>query len=367
MVLVPTQQPDDFELICKTLFGDVVDPDELRGFSKASPDQSTVNGGGSNMRRNFERASNAIGITAGVLGAKGAWDDFGEKRREAKGKPPKVVKVPKKGSFAERIKRPKTAYGLASLGLGIQGVNMAGDALIAGTLASTGKKKEDFVAKADAVPDAKTIAARQARMKSAGAKLKPSYLVRTARANPIKTTLGAIGASTVANTVGSGVSSVSSMVRPSPYTTYAKSDDTQVFRGEFSKFDDDKRLAFGWASVCKINGMPVVDHQGDYISLDDLEEAAYSYVHKSRVGGDMHRRTGDAPHHVSDMIESIVFTDDKVKKMGLPDDFPRGWWVGFKVHDEKTWDLVRKGGRTGFSIHGRGKRVPMSYDEVMES
>ena len=106
----------------------------------------------------------------------------------------------------------------------------------------------------------------------------------------------------------------------------------------------------------KIGGQDVVDEQGDYISLEDLEEAAYTYVHKSRVGGDMHRRNGDAPHHVSDMIESMVFTDEKIEKMGLPNDFPRGWWVGYQIHDPDTWSEVRKKGRTGFSIHGKGLR-----------
>lgn len=130
--------------------------------------------------------------------------------------------------------------------------------------------------------------------------------------------------------------------------------------GTFSKFDEDKRLAFGWASVIKKDGMDVVDRQGDWIHPEDLEDAAYRYVLSSRIGGDMHKRAGDNPHHVSDLVESIVFTDEKIAKLGLPDDFPRGWWVGFKVHDEETWQQVKKGGRTGFSIHGRGKRTP--YD-----
>lgn len=142
-----------------------------------------------------------------------------------------------------------------------------------------------------------------------------------------------------------------------------------VVTGEFSKLDADKHLAFGWASVTELHGSPVVDKQGDYITTSDIEDAAYGYVQKCRVGGDMHRRTpsmqGDSAFKVSDLIESIVFTDEKVAKMGLPDDFPRGWWVGFKIHDEPTWQMVRKGERTGFSIHGRGMRKDTSLDEIM--
>lgn len=144
----------------------------------------------------------------------------------------------------------------------------------------------------------------------------------------------------------------------------SKSDET-VFRGEFSKFDEDKHLAFGWASVVSKGGHPVIDKQGDYIAIDDIEKAAYSYVIKSRVGGDNHTRAGEAAFKASDMVESMVFTDDKIAKMGLPDDFPRGWWVGFKVHDENVWSEVRKGNRTGFSIHGKGIRKDQSVDELM--
>lgn len=129
-----------------------------------------------------------------------------------------------------------------------------------------------------------------------------------------------------------------------------------VWEGEFSKFDSDKRQVFGWASIVEVNGEPVVDLQGDYITPDEIEKAAYAYVQKSRKGGDMHRRDGDQPFHASEMIESFVVTDEKKKILGLPDSMPTGWWCGFQVHDDDVWAKVKSGERTGFSIHGRGKR-----------
>lgn len=128
------------------------------------------------------------------------------------------------------------------------------------------------------------------------------------------------------------------------------------FWTEISKVNAEKRQVFGWASIVEVNGEPVVDRQGDIIAPEEIEKAAYDYVVKSRKGGSQHRRDGDEPFHASDMIESIVFTDDKIAKMGLPDDFPRGWWVGYKVHDDETWEDIKAGKKTGFSIHGRGKR-----------
>lgn len=140
-----------------------------------------------------------------------------------------------------------------------------------------------------------------------------------------------------------------------------------VWMGEFSKVDDDKRQVFGWASIVELDGRPVVDRQGDYISAEDIEKAAYDYVHKSRKGGHQHKRTpDDQPFHASNMIESIVFTDEKVAKMGLPDDFPRGWWVGYKVEDDETWGKVKKGEVTGFSIHGRGRRVEIPEEALWQ-
>jgi hypothetical protein len=155
-------------------------------------------------------------------------------------------------------------------------------------------------------------------------------------------------------------------------------DDHEVtWEGEFSKIDEDKRQVFGWASVTEIDGQPVVDLQGDYIHPSEMERAAYDYVVKCRVGGDMHSRVdadgnliekGDRPLHISDMIESMVFTPEKVEKLGLPEgSLPTGWWVGFKVNDDKTWDLVKSGERQGFSIHGMGARMEKRLDEIGKS
>lgn len=132
-----------------------------------------------------------------------------------------------------------------------------------------------------------------------------------------------------------------------------------VWSGEFSKMDTDRRQAFGWASVVEIKGEPVIDLQGDWISPDEIEKAAYAYVQKSRVGGTQHKRDEDgSPVKAGEMIESFVVTPEKIQKMGLPEDFPVGWWVGFQYDDDDTWADIKAGRKTGFSVHGRGKRVP---------
>lgn len=139
--------------------------------------------------------------------------------------------------------------------------------------------------------------------------------------------------------------------------------------GTFSKFDDEKKRAYGWASVVTMDGEPVVDRQGDYIGLDDIEEAAYTYVRKSRVTGDMHRRTtgedgSDSPHKAGELIESVVFTVDKCHAMGLPANFAGKWWMGVQVEDDEVWAEVKKGNRTGFSIHGKGLRKDTTLEDI---
>jgi hypothetical protein len=131
-----------------------------------------------------------------------------------------------------------------------------------------------------------------------------------------------------------------------------------VWSGEIAKADADKQQIFGWASVVEVDGEPVVDLQGDRISPDEMEKAAYSYVQKSRKGGDMHLRDNWEPIQKSEMIESFIVTDEKRQAMGLPGSVPTGWWVGFQVQDPQVWADVKSGKRTGFSIHGTGRRTP---------
>jgi len=137
-----------------------------------------------------------------------------------------------------------------------------------------------------------------------------------------------------------------------------------VWTGTISKVDDEKRQVFGYCTVTHVNGEAVVDRQGDYVPLDEIEKAAYTYVVQSRKGGDMHARDGEQPLHTSDMIESFIVTPEKLEKMGLePNAVPHGWWVGFQVNDDEQWAKVKNKERTAFSIHGSGRRV----EKMMES
>lgn len=172
---------------------------------------------------------------------------------------------------------------------------------------------------------------------------------------------GPLAASVTGGIIANQLPQTSGKLIPRKKESVDKADDSLevTWAGEFAKFDEDKHQVFGWASIVSVNGEPVVDRQGDVISPEDIEKAAYQYVLENRKGGHQHKRVGEEPFHASDLIESFVLTPEKISKMGLPEDTPVGWWVGYKVHDDETWSKIKKGDVTGFSIHGRGKRVPI--------
>lgn len=137
-----------------------------------------------------------------------------------------------------------------------------------------------------------------------------------------------------------------------------------IVKGRFkiAKSDDDKMLAFGWASVsARIDGEVIEDWQSDIIEPEELENAAYNFVELYREGGEMHERGGAAV-----LIESIVFTEEKMQAIGIPAGMlPVGWWIGFKVIDRDVWEKVKDGTYPMFSIEGEAERVEVEGENTL--
>lgn len=122
---------------------------------------------------------------------------------------------------------------------------------------------------------------------------------------------------------------------------------------EFEKRDDEKQIVWGWASVVTEGHKPVVDRQGDLISVDDIQKAAHDFMAFYRTGGEMHEKMG-----IGTVIESVVFTKALQDALGI--DLGReGWFVGMRVDDPKVWQAVKNGEYRGFSIGGSGVRKDM--------
>lgn len=125
------------------------------------------------------------------------------------------------------------------------------------------------------------------------------------------------------------------------------------------KADEDRRLAFGWASVANFeDGTALVDTADDVIDIEVLEKAAYKFVRLHRSGGEMHERSA-----VAELVESVVFTKEKTTAMGIPEGLlPEGWWVGFFVTDDDVWAKVKSGEYAMFSIEGVAQRVEIAEE-----
>jgi 2'-5' RNA ligase len=140
----------------------------------------------------------------------------------------------------------------------------------------------------------------------------------------------------------------------------------ELLRAEIAKIDDDQQIVFGWASVSVgKDGELLVDRQDDVIFPEDLEHAAYDFVLNSRQADTSHDEVTKAH-----LVESVVFTAEKLEKMGLAFVTPEGelkksdaqlcmWWSGFFVPSPDVWAGIRKGDFAAFSIGGFAVREPM--------
>lgn len=133
-------------------------------------------------------------------------------------------------------------------------------------------------------------------------------------------------------------------------------DESPLF--DIQKTDSDKRLVFGWANIAfTTDGEQLVDLQEDIIDTEDLEEAVYKYVLNFRDSGEEHIPT---LRKKASLVESVMFTKEKMKAMGIPEGIvPEGWWTGFYVKDDEAWEKVKNGTYQMFSIEGKAIREPV--------
>jgi hypothetical protein len=128
-------------------------------------------------------------------------------------------------------------------------------------------------------------------------------------------------------------------------------DNIEKSSGVILKTDLEARMVYGWASVITKEGETFVDSQGDVISETELVSATTKFMEDVRIGKAMH--TGEP---IGTIVHSLPVTGEIKKSLGLSSD-QEGWVVGFKVHDDEVWELVKSGKLTAFSIGGRGTRV----------
>ena len=393
-----------FSQVVSLLYGDAVDPREV-WISKMSPDQSAVSTPGQQKARQKKLGGAlALGTAAETAATAAAGKNLYNKLKK-----PVIPKVPEgieegikqSGKFASKLKAFHGSKAGATAEFGLQAANLAVGGLAAKELLKDPDKPKKIKKNAVGVRNVNAIAnqtgvvtppkkkatlrrvdqspvtfnkalglttASRARKAAAAAAHHERLMASNQKA--VRRGRRLVAASAFAGGAAGGYTGIKryhmrlvNPIQPQSAMVVKKNQEVEyTWEGDISKVDADKRLVFGWCSLSKVNGDPVVDLQGDYIPIEETETSAYRYVIESRKGGDMHRRVSkfnqDEPLHTADLVESMVFTPEKLQKMGLaPDALPHGWWIGMKVNDDDQWAAVKNGQRLGFSIHGKGRRV----------
>lgn len=115
---------------------------------------------------------------------------------------------------------------------------------------------------------------------------------------------------------------------------------------DFSVVSDDNRLVYGPVLI-----PDTVDLQGDIISEEEIIKAAHKFMIKSQTMGVEHMVVNDNIRIVESFVTPVdIEVNGRFFKKGT-------WLAGSKILDDSTWEAVKQGKLTGYSIEGYGKRI----------
>lgn len=119
-------------------------------------------------------------------------------------------------------------------------------------------------------------------------------------------------------------------------------------RVSIMKADKHKQIVYG-----VVTAPMEVDTQDEYMTAEEIEKSAHSYLVNSRVVGKQHTKVADAS-----VVESYIAPQDlEFAGQYGPQSVPKGSWViGVKVNNPDLWQKVLDGEITGFSVGGFGVR-----------
>ena len=116
------------------------------------------------------------------------------------------------------------------------------------------------------------------------------------------------------------------------------------------KVDESLGLVFGYGIICKEDGEPYYDLQGDFIAEDVMLSAAMDFMASKRVLGDMHEK-----QDTGSVVFAMPITEDIAKAFGIETN-TTGLMLGTKPSEE-VFKKFQSGEYTGFSIGGKAERV----------
>ncbi len=123
-------------------------------------------------------------------------------------------------------------------------------------------------------------------------------------------------------------------------------DNAKTIYAEVQKVDEKLGLVMGWAIVCKENGAPYFDLQGDHIPEDAMLKAALDFMENSRTVKEMH--SGEKQGAI---VFAFPLTEDVAKAFGVLS-HKSGLMIAMKPDSDEMLEKFRTGEFTGFSIGG---------------
>ena len=113
-----------------------------------------------------------------------------------------------------------------------------------------------------------------------------------------------------------------------------------------AKVDAGQGIVYGWAFICKVNGVDHIDSDNDIITEECMLDCAYHFAKNSsnRVMLDMH--SGEPIGHFPYIFP---LTDEFKAQFGITCE-KSGLLVGAKPDDDLVIEQFKSGERTGFSI-----------------
>lgn len=124
------------------------------------------------------------------------------------------------------------------------------------------------------------------------------------------------------------------------------------------KVNKTKRLVTAITNrTARADGTPYVDHDGDVIDIDNLEDVFISSFFDEGVAkggaGWMHKVGG-----LGDIVMWFTVNRDERETLGLGPGDEMGL-VKFRVRDDELWRRIESGELTEVSIEGTGTREPI--------
>ena len=125
----------------------------------------------------------------------------------------------------------------------------------------------------------------------------------------------------------------------------ANNDENFDIRAEVVKVDDTLGLVMGYAIICKEDGEPYFDLQGDHVPEEAMLKAALDFMENSQVAKEMH--TGE---QAGSVVFAFPMTEDIAKAFNI-----LTMKTGLMIAMKPDADMLQKfqlGELTGFSIGG---------------